>query len=109
MKKKLTEMAVGKLNPEAGKRLEVFDTLTPGLALRVTEAGKKSWSVMYRVAGRDDDGNRGALRRMRPISAGTFDRRYCNIADIQSNNYDVIAFKNVTHKALIVATIEPFE
>ena len=64
MKKKLTEMAVGKLNPEAGKRLEVFDTLTPGLALRITEAGKKSWSVMYRVAGRGDGGNRGALRRM---------------------------------------------
>ena len=64
MKKKLTEMAVGKLNPEAGKRLEVFDTLTPGLALRVAEAGKKSWSVMYRVAGRGDAGNRGALRRM---------------------------------------------
>ena len=57
MKKKLTEMAVDKMNPEAGKRLEVFDTLTPGLALRITEAGKKSWSVMYRVAGRGDGGN----------------------------------------------------
>lgn len=64
MKKKLTEMAVDKLNPVAGQRLEVFDTLTPGLALRVTEGGKKSWSVMYRVAGRGDGGNRGALRRM---------------------------------------------
>jgi len=64
MKKKLTEIAVQKLNPEAGKRLEVFDTLTPGLALRITESGKKSWSVMYRVAGRGDGGNRGALRRM---------------------------------------------
>jgi integrase len=64
MKKKLTEMAVDKMNPVAGQRLEVFDTLTPGLALRITEAGKKSWSVMYRVAGRGDGGNRGALRRM---------------------------------------------
>lgn len=64
MKKKLTEIAVQKLAPEAGKRLEVFDTLTPGLALRITEGGKKSWSVMYRVAGRGDGGNRGALRRM---------------------------------------------
>jgi len=64
MKKKLTEMGVDKMNPVAGQRLEVFDTLTPGLALRVTEAGKKSWSVMYRVAGRGDGGNRGALRRM---------------------------------------------
>ena len=52
MKNKLTKLAVGKLAPEAGKRLEVFDTLTPGLAPRMTEAGKKSWSVMYRVAGR---------------------------------------------------------
>ncbi|WP_291239804.1 hypothetical protein [Gemmobacter sp.] len=42
MKKKLTEVAVQKLAPEAGKRIEVFDTLTPGLALRITEAGKKS-------------------------------------------------------------------
>ncbi len=64
MKKKLTEIAVQKLAPEAGQRLEVFDTLTPGLALRITEGGKKSWSVMYRVAGRGDGGNRGALRRM---------------------------------------------
>jgi integrase len=64
MKKKLTEMAVSKIAPEAGRRLEVFDSLTPGLALRVTEGGRKSWSVMYRVAGRGDGGNRGALRRM---------------------------------------------
>lgn len=64
MKKKLTEMAVSKLAPEAGRRLEVFDTLTPGLALRITESGKKSWSVMYRVAGRGEGGNRGGLRRM---------------------------------------------
>ncbi len=64
MKKKLTEMAVSKLAPEAGRRLEVFDTVTPGLALRITEGGKKSWSVMYRVAGRGDGGNRGPLRRM---------------------------------------------
>lgn len=64
MKKKLTEIAVQKLGPEAGKRLEIFDALTPGLALRITETGKKSWSVMYRVAGRGEGGNRGALRRM---------------------------------------------
>lgn len=64
MKKKLTEMAVAKLTPEAGKRLEIFDTLTPGLALRITEGGKKSWSVLYRVAGRGAGGKRGPLRRM---------------------------------------------
>ena len=64
MKKKFTDVSVEKMVPVAGKRLEVFDTLTPGLALRITEGGKKSWSVMYRVAGRGEGGNRGGLRRM---------------------------------------------
>ena len=64
MRKKLTEVAVQKFAPVADKRLEVFDTLTPGLALRVSEKGHKSWSVMYRVAGRGERGNRGPLRRM---------------------------------------------
>ena len=50
--------------PVAGKRLEVFDTLTRGLALRITEGGKKSWSVMYGFAGRGEGGNRCGLRRM---------------------------------------------
>lgn len=59
MKKKLTEMAVQKIAPEAGRRLEIFDTLPPGLALRITEGGKKSWSVMHRVAGRGDGGTVG--------------------------------------------------
>lgn len=31
MKKKVTEVSVGKLAPESGKRLEVFDTLTRAL------------------------------------------------------------------------------
>lgn len=64
MKKKLTEMAVAKIAPKVGERLEVFDTLMPGLALRISEGGKKSWSVLYRVAGRGERGNRGPLRRM---------------------------------------------
>lgn len=60
----MTEVGVEKLAPQAGKRLEVFDALTPGLAVRVTEGGRKSWSLMYRVAGRGDGGKRGPLRRM---------------------------------------------
>lgn len=42
MKKKFTELSVEKMAPVSGKRLEAFDTLTPGLALRITEGGKKS-------------------------------------------------------------------
>ena len=63
-KKRFTDLSVEKMAPVEGKRLEVFDTLTPGLAVRITEGGKKSWSVMYRVAGRGTGGNRGPLRRM---------------------------------------------
>ena len=63
-KKRFTDLSVEKMVPVAGKRIEVSDALIPGLSLRITEAGKKSWSVTYRVAGRGDGGNRGALRRM---------------------------------------------
>jgi integrase len=64
MRKKLTEVAVSKLVPIPDKRLEIFDTLTPGLCLRITEKGKKSWTVVYRVAGQGEGGLRGRLRRM---------------------------------------------
>lgn len=64
MKSRLTEIAVQKMKPEPGKRIEVSDTHLTGLSLRITETGKKSWSVTYRVAGRGEGGNRGALRRM---------------------------------------------
>ena len=64
MRTRLTEKAVEKFAPVAGKRLEVFDTYLPGLALRVTEQGSKSWSIMYRVAGEGERNNRGKLRRL---------------------------------------------
>lgn len=56
MTKKLTERTVKSLKPVRGKRLEVFDAVVSGLALRVTEGGAKSWTVLYR--------HRGRLRRM---------------------------------------------
>jgi len=35
-----------------GKRIEKFDAIAPGLSLRVTERGAKSWSVYYRFGGK---------------------------------------------------------
>src|SRR4051812_13874529 len=64
MKSRLTEIGVKRLAPNRNKRLEIHDELAPGLMLRVTENGRKSWSVLYRVAGQGAAGNRGALRRM---------------------------------------------
>lgn len=52
MKRKLTVAAVEKIRPPASGRLEIFDELMPGLALRVTDKGRKSWSVMFRLHGK---------------------------------------------------------
>ena len=64
MKSRLTEIGVKRLAPDPRRRLEIHDELAPGLMLRVTESGKKSWSVLYRVAGQGPGGVRGALRRI---------------------------------------------
>jgi integrase len=49
---KLTARDVDALKGTPGKRVEIFDAVVRGLALRVTESGHKSWSVHYRVGGR---------------------------------------------------------
>lgn len=55
----LTELVVRKLKPRPGKRLEYADGATPGLVLRVTEHGVKSWSVLYRIFGKGAPGRNG--------------------------------------------------
>jgi len=42
--KVLTDLYVEKLKPTRGRRVEIFDATFPGLALRVSESGRKSWS-----------------------------------------------------------------
>jgi len=49
---KLTDRQVGAARATPGQRLELWDTLTPGLALRVTDRGRRTWIVRYRT----DDG-----------------------------------------------------
>ena len=48
----LTARTVASIKPVPGKRLEIFDDEVPGLALRVTPQGAKSWAVLYRHRGR---------------------------------------------------------
>jgi integrase len=45
---KLTSAAIEKLKTSNGRRQEFFDSLLPGLALRVTKRGVKSWVLFYR-------------------------------------------------------------
>src|SRR5262245_33082773 len=49
MKVALTDRGIGKLVKlaSAGRRLEVLDTKMPGLALRVTPNGKRTWTVLW--------------------------------------------------------------
>jgi Arm DNA-binding domain len=50
--KKLTDLFVERAPAPAGGRVEYFDAGFPLLALRVTENGRKSWSLFYRFNGR---------------------------------------------------------
>ena len=45
----LTDRAVTAAKADQGQRLEIWDALTPGLCLRVTDAGVKSWVLRYRT------------------------------------------------------------
>lgn len=46
---RLTAVAVEKLNPPATGRVDVYDAEVPGLVLRMSSSGVKSWSFTYRV------------------------------------------------------------
>ncbi len=50
--KKLSDLFVDRAPVPARGRAEYFDPGFPGLALRVTEKGRKSWSLFYRFHGR---------------------------------------------------------
>lgn len=49
---KLTSATIEKLKNSNERRQEFFDTLLPGLALRVTKRGCKSWVLFYRPHGK---------------------------------------------------------
>jgi len=50
--RKLTDLFVERAKSPARGRVEYFDAAFPGLALRVTENGGKSWCAFYRLKGR---------------------------------------------------------
>jgi len=50
--RKLTDLFVERAKPPRHGRIEYFDAAFPGLALRITENGGKSWCAFYRFCGR---------------------------------------------------------
>ncbi len=49
MASRLTDKQVLALKAAAGKRVEVFDAQEPGLLLRVSDAGRRTWFFRYRL------------------------------------------------------------
>jgi integrase len=48
----MTARSIAALKPPAEGRVEYFDASLPGFALRISESGRRSWVVLYRVSGR---------------------------------------------------------
>lgn len=63
-RERLTDKRLDKLIAPPGSRLELTDTIVRELRVRISDKGTKSWSVIYRVAGAGDDGQRGKMSRM---------------------------------------------
>lgn len=51
-RRELTDLGVERQRPPATGRIEIWDKLTPGFAVRISAAGHKSWILKYRVAGK---------------------------------------------------------
>src|SRR5438067_8662794 len=67
--KKLTDLFVERVKPLTRGRLEYFDASFPGLALRITANGGKSWSMFYRFGGRLRRFTIGAYPAIKPAQA----------------------------------------
>lgn len=59
MRKRLSDSMIANLPTPKERRLEVCDTLLPGLMLRVTTKGKKTFSVTYKVVGEGGESKTG--------------------------------------------------
>jgi integrase len=59
---KFTARTIETIRAVPGRRIDVFDASLPGLALRVTPSGHKSWTVHYR----------NAARRLRRLTLGDY-------------------------------------
>ncbi|MCH8999094.1 MAG: DUF4102 domain-containing protein, partial [Proteobacteria bacterium] len=62
--KHLTDPGIGKISKaKKGKRVERFDAGVPGLCLRVTDKGVKTWAVYYKFPGINRKGEPALLNQ----------------------------------------------
>jgi integrase len=67
--KKLTDLFVERAKPPTRGRVEYFDASFPGLALRITANGGKSWCTFYRFSGRLRRFTIGSYPAIKPAQA----------------------------------------
>lgn len=102
----LTDRAVSAAKAEPGTRLELHDALTPGLTLRVTDKGAKSWVLRYRnplgrtVRHKLGDASRLGLRSAR-LEAG-------RLKDLIDKGGDPLAEKRQAREAARSITVRTF-
>ncbi len=89
--KYLTDPTIGRIRrPPRGKRKEVFDSDAPGLALRITDKGTRSWSVYFRLtdATRKQKNLRVTLGRYPSIGIAEARRQAREIRDQAASGID---------------------
>lgn len=64
MSTRLTDLSVARLGPPAEGRKTVWDAIVPGLGVRMTANGAKSWVVKYRVDGKQIMETLGTVARI---------------------------------------------
>jgi integrase len=67
--RKLTDLFVDRAKPPLHGRIEYFDAAFPGLALRITDNGSKSWCIFYRFNGRLRRFTVGSYPAVKPAQA----------------------------------------
>jgi integrase len=67
-KKAITQLFLERIKPPKNGRIEYWDTGEPGLHLRITEQGKMTWAVMYRVNGKQVRETLGTLANIPKVS-----------------------------------------
>ncbi len=89
IKRRLSDLTIGRLKPPKDGRLEVADEVVPGLVLRITPRGVRSFSVAYKVAGEGGVGPTG-----RPL-CGSQHR-------ITLGRYPYVSLKEARDKARVI-------
>ncbi len=113
MRKKLTVLGVKRIKPKAGQ-IDYFDTVTTGLALRVSPKGQKSWYLFFRGP-RPKDGKivvrRQKLGAYPALDLGDAREKARDIQrEIEKGNYDAVsaARRKVERLDTVASVVDEF-